>query len=293
MTIESLPSIFTATRCVFLSTAPMTGITLSASAVVEVSANDAFLVDGKLDDLVGLGLCRFGNHRVHSQGQPLFVLGRLAGICKLLGLVIVLLGRSNRLVAVIDSVIFVGHVPAVVVIGSFTAATTVAACRAPAPRGPGRGCHRPLARPPSAGITAVPARREGSPAGIGAIDGRPSLAADELPIDKGCAAAGRDHVSARATNAGDATNTSGTSRGDPADSGRSGIAPLISGCRERAALSIAGRVGISAADIGDGVSGGIPGAAYAAGSDGRVGSIGGPAESARAAGFCTASGLYS
>ena len=231
MTIESLPSIFTATRWVFLSTAPTTGITLSASAVVKISANDAFLVDGKLDDLVGLGLCRFGDHRVHSQGQPLFVLGRLPGICELFSLVVVLLGRSNRLVAVIDRVIFVGHVAAVVVIGSFTAATTVAACRAPAPRGPSRGRHCPLARPPSAGITAVPARREGAPARVGAIDGRPGLAADELAVDEGCATACRDHVSARATNAGDAANTSGAARGDPADSGRSRYSPTDFGPR--------------------------------------------------------------
>ena len=73
-TTESLPSSLQGHRWVFLSTAPTTGMTLSARKSWRLPRIDALLVHGELDDLVGLRLRGFGDHGEHAQGEPLFVL---------------------------------------------------------------------------------------------------------------------------------------------------------------------------------------------------------------------------
>ena len=230
---------------------------LVGEEVVEVAANDAVLVDGQLDDFVGLGLRRLSDYGEHAQRQPLFVRRRPSGIGKLLGLVVVLVGRGHGFVAVIDGVAFVGHVPAIVVVAALAAASAIAARGAPAPPAPGGGGHGPLAGPPGAGVTAVPAGRECAPSRIGAIDRRPGLAADELAVDEGRAASGRDDVPGGAANAGDRADLAGAVGAKTAARNGAGISPLVPRRGKRTALPVSGGVGVAAADIANRVAGGI------------------------------------
>ena len=86
-------------------------------AVVVVAADHAVLVDGELEDVVGLLLVAL-HHGEHAEGLPLLLLGRLRRLPRrgdVRRLRRVLLGRGDRLAVVVDAVVLVDHGGAVVV----------------------------------------------------------------------------------------------------------------------------------------------------------------------------------
>ena len=187
---ESLPSTFMATRCVFLSTAPTNRDDLVGESVLQVPANDALLVHGKLNDLVDLRLRGLGDHGEHAQARatPRSVSSRRNRRS----------GRPGRSTARPTRPVDRRSRRCRYRRSRFRRSRSrrLRRCsrnsRRPWPSSPRpRPCPRPpTARPPSARIAPVPAWREAVPAGEVAIDGGPRPAADELAVGESSAAAG-------------------------------------------------------------------------------------------------------